>query len=125
MSKDPLTGNVIGAAIEVHKALGPGLLESAYQKCMEYELKQRGLDVRREVALPVRFKDLELEYGYRIDLLINDELVVETKTVEAFTEVHEAQILTYMKFGNFSKGLLLNFKVKKLADGIKRMALSS
>jgi GxxExxY protein len=125
LSKDPLTGNVIGAAIEVHKALGPGLLESAYQKCMEYELKQRGLDVRREVALPVRFKDLELEYGYRIDLLINDELVVETKTVEAFTEVHEAQILTYMKFGNFSKGLLLNFKVKKLADGIKRMALSS
>lgn len=73
----------------------------------------------------MRFKDLELEYGYRIDLLINDELVVETKTVEAFTEVHEAQILTYMKFGNFSKGLLLNFKVKKLADGIKRMALSS
>jgi len=125
LSKDPLTGNVIGAAIEVHKALGPGLLESAYQKCLEYELKQRGLDVRREVALPVRFKDLELEYGYRIDLLINDELVVETKTVEAFTEVHEAQILTYMKFGNFSKGLLLNFKVKKLADGIKRMALSS
>lgn len=125
MIKDPLTATVIGAAIEVHKALGPGLLESAYQKCLAYELEQRHLAVRREVALPIRFKELELEYGYRIDILVNDELVIETKKVEAFTEVHEAQILTYMKFGGFSKGLLLNFNVKKMTDGIKRMVLSS
>jgi len=125
MIKDPLTSTVIGAAIEVHKALGPGLLESAYQKCLAYELRQRNLAVRREVALPIRYKELELEYGYRIDILVNDKLVIETKKVEAFTEVHVAQILTYMKFGGFSKGLLLNFNVKKMTDGIKRMVLSS
>ena len=118
-----LTAKVIGAAIEVHKKLGPGLLETAYRKCLSYELRLQGLQVQEEIPLPIIYKEVHLDHGYRIDLLVNNELVLELKTVEALNDVHLAQILTYMKFGNFQKGLLINFHVKKLVDGVKRVVL--
>jgi GxxExxY protein len=120
--EDLLTKEVIGAAIEVHRHLGPGLLESSYQKCLHYELQNRGLAVKREVPLAIEYKDLLVENGYRIDLLVNDELVVETKTVDELNAIHLAQILTYLKFGGFKRGLLLNFKVLKMIDGIQRVS---
>ena len=116
---DKITGNIIGAAIEVHKALGPGLLESAYQECLFYELKALGYSVKKEVSLPIIYKDIRLDHGYRIDLLV-ENIVVEIKTVEQFTDVHSAQILTYMKLGDYPLGLLLNFNTKLLKNGIKR-----
>ncbi|MDN3668127.1 GxxExxY protein [Echinicola jeungdonensis] len=121
--EDQLTKEVIGAAIDIHKELGPGLLESAYQTCLGYELRSKGLEVKRELKLPVVYKELELDQGYRIDLLVNNKLVIETKTVEALNDVHLAQILTYMKFGNYRTGLLLNFHVKRMVEGIKRVVL--
>ncbi len=121
--EDNLTKEVIGAAIEVHRELGPGLLESAYQTCLEYLLLKKGMKVRRELYLPITFQTLKLDQGYKIDLLVNDELVIELKTVEAFNDVHLAQILTYMKFGGYKKGLLLNFDVKMMKHGIKRVSL--
>lgn len=123
MEKDPLTKEVIGAAIEVHKSLGPGLLESAYQRCLCYELRTRGFEVQMEIALPVIYKEIVLDQGYRIDLLVNDELVIETKTVEVLNDVHLAQILTYMRFGEYQKGLLMNFNVKRMTEGIRRVVL--
>ncbi len=115
-----LTSIVIGRAIEVHRTLGPGLLESAYQECLFYELQQERLFVEREKALPIMYKEIRLEHGYRLDLLIEGQLVVELKTVEALTDVHSAQILTYLKLGNFPLGLLINFQVKMLREGIRR-----
>ncbi len=120
---DELTRKIIGAAIEVHKILGPGLLETAYQRCLVHELKSQGFLVKTEVPLPIIYKEIEINQGYRIDILVNDEIVIELKTVEALNDVHLAQILTYMKFGNFQKGLLINFHVKKLVDGVKRVVL--
>jgi len=120
---DPLTQKVIGAAIEVHRHLGPGLLESAYQKCLEYELLNLGLPVVRELILPISYKQLTISKAYRIDLLVNNELVVETKTVEILNEIHLAQILTYLKFGNYKRGLLINFREKLLTSGIRRVSL--
>lgn len=117
---DILTGKIIGAAIEVHKNLGLGLLESAYQECLIYELKTKGLKVLKEIPLPIVYKDIILNHGYRIDLLVENEVVIELKTVEKFTDVHFAQILTYFKLGNFPKGLLINFHTKLLTTGIKR-----
>lgn len=117
---DKITENIIGAAIEVHKTLGPGLLESAYQACLFYELKNLGYSVIKEVSLPIVYKDIKLDHGYRIDLLVENKIVIELKTVEAFTDVHTAQILTYMKLGNFPLGLLFNFHTKLLKNGIKR-----
>ncbi|KAB7732082.1 GxxExxY protein [Rudanella paleaurantiibacter] len=117
-----LSSIVIGRAIEVHRALGPGLLESAYQECLAYELKQAGLYVEREKALPIVYKDVKLEHGYRLDLLIEKQLVVELKTVEFLTDVHTAQILTYLRLGEFPLGLLINFHVKMLKEGIRRFA---
>ncbi len=115
-----LTKTIIGAAIEVHKTLGPGLLESAYQNCLFHELTQQGLQVKKEIALPIIYKDIRLDHGYRIDLLVEDNIVLELKTVEYLTEVHEAQILTYLKLGNYPLGLLINFNTKLLKDGLKR-----
>jgi len=109
--------------MEVHSALGPGLLESAYQQCMAYELKERGLRVQKEVSVPVIYKDIRLDQGYRIDLLVNDELVIETKTVETLNDMHLAQMLTYLRFGHYRRGLLMNFNVKRLKEGIKRVVL--
>lgn len=115
-----LTQKIIGAAIEVHKTLGPGLLESAYQNCLFYELTQQGLQVKKEIALPIIYKGIRLDHGYRIDLLVEDDIVLELKTVEYLTDVHEAQILTYLKLGNYPLGLLINFHTKLLKDGLKR-----
>ncbi|WNH13318.1 GxxExxY protein [Thalassobellus suaedae] len=115
-----ITENIIGAAIEVHKALGPGLLESAYQECLFHELKSLGYSLKKEVVQPVIYKDIKLDHGYRIDLLVENKIVIELKTVEKFTDVHSAQILTYMKLGNYPLGLLLNFQTKLLKNGIKR-----
>lgn len=121
--RDPLTEQVIGAAIEVHRTLGPGLLESAYEECLCYELSQRGLVFQRQVALPVVYKTVELDCGYRIDLLVQERLIVELKTVEHLLPIHEAQLLTYMKLRGISTGLLLNFNVPLLKNGVKRLVL--
>lgn len=115
-----LSYRIIGCAIEVHKILGPGLLESAYQNCLIFELEKIGLKVEKEVSLPIIYKEIELNHGYRIDLLINDLIVIELKTVEELTEVHKAQILTYLKLGEFPLGLLINFHSKILKNNIKR-----
>ena len=121
-TEENLTTIVIGRAIDVHRALGPGLLESAYQECLSYELQQAGLYVEREKSLPIIYKDIRLEQGCRLDLLVEGELVVELKTVESLTNVHFAQILTYLRLGNFPLGLLINFNVKMLRDGMKRLS---
>jgi GxxExxY protein len=122
---DPLTEQVIGAAIEVHRSLGRGLLESAYEECLCFEFNERKLPFRRQVALPVEYKKVRLDCGYRIDLIIKDELIIEIKTVERLMPIHEAQLLTYLKLSGIGKGLLLNFNMPVLRDGIRRMALSS
>lgn len=111
---------IIGLAIEVHKQLGPGLLESAYQECLYYEIMNSGLIVEKQKALPIIYKDIKLDHGYRIDLLIENKIIIELKTVEAFTDVHFAQILTYLKLGNYPLGLLINFDSKILKNNIKR-----
>ncbi|MCF6223138.1 MAG: GxxExxY protein [Flavobacteriaceae bacterium] len=123
MDNNKLTEIIIGKAIEVHKHLGPGLLESAYQECLRYELVNEGLYVEKEKGLPIVYKELELNHGYRIDLLVENKVVLELKTVECFNDVHTAQILTYMKLGKYNLGLLLNFHVKLLKHGIKRFII--
>jgi GxxExxY protein len=120
MEDNKITEKIIGAAIEVHRNLGPGLLESAYQECLIYELESIGLKVKKELILPIIYKDLILEHGYRIDLLVENQIVLELKTVNKFTDVHSAQILTYMKLGTYPLGLLINFNTKLLKNGIKR-----
>ena len=117
---DVITYKIIGLAIEVHKQLGPGLLESAYQECLYYEIVNAGLTVETQKVLPIIYKDIKLDHGYRIDLLIENMIVIELKTVEAFTDVHFAQILTYLKLGNYPLGLLINFDSKILKNNIKR-----
>lgn len=119
-----LTEMIIGAAINVHRVLGPGSLESAYQECLLFELRSIGLSVTKEIALPIIYRDIKLDHGYRIDLLVENKVVIEIKTVEAFTDVHTAQILTYMKLGNYPIGLLFNFHTKLLKDGIKRFIIN-
>jgi len=121
MTENELSKIIIGAAIEVHKVLGPGLLESAYQECLFSELKNVGLKVVKEEPMPIVFKDVHLDHGYRIDLLVEDKVVIEIKTVEAFTDVHFAQVLTYLRLGEYKLGLLINFNVKLLKNGIKRI----
>jgi GxxExxY protein len=116
-----LTGEIIGAAIEVHRELGPGLLESAYEECLCHELSLRRVGFQRQVPLPVVYKGVRLDCGYRIDLLVDDRIVVELKTVDRVLPVHEAQLLTYLKLYHRQIGLLMNFNVPVLKDGIKRM----
>ncbi len=123
MSEDEISRIVIGCAIEVHKNLGPGLLESAYQECLCYELKKKGLKIQKEKALPIIYKDIKLDQGYRIDILVENKVVIELKTVECFTDVHAAQILTYLKLGEYKLGLLINFHVSLLKNGIKRFIM--
>ncbi len=120
-TENELSNIIIGSAIEVHRQLGPGLLESAYQECLYFELKSQGLNVVKEKPMPIVYKDVKLDHGYRLDLLVNNRVVIEIKTVEAFTEVHTAQVLTYLKLGNYKLGLLLNFYVSSLKSGIKRI----
>ena len=121
--RDPLTEKVIGSAIEVHRILGPGLLESAYQRCLLQELRQQGLSAESEVPMPVRYKDELLDCGYRADLLVEQALILELKAVEEIPPIHEAQILTYMKLSGIHLGLLINFHQSRLVDGIKRFIL--
>ena len=121
MELNKLSEIVIGAAIEVHKRLGPGLLESVYQQCLVYELKLKGLDVLTEVKLPIQYKELRLSEGYRLDLLVNDRLVVELKAVDKLNSVFTAQLLSYLKMGGYPLGLLINFNVPVLKQGIKRI----
>jgi len=116
-----ITEAIIGAAIEVHRHLGPGLLESAYEECLCQELMLRNIPFKRQFPLPVSYKGKDLDCGYRIDLLVNDEVVVELKAVENLLPIHEAQTLTYMKLGGWHVGLLLNFNVPILKSGIKRL----
>ena len=118
-----LTDKIIGAAIEVHKYLGPGLLESAYETCLAYELNALGLKVEQQKPLPVIYKDIFLDHGYRIDLLVEGTVIVELKTVEEITDVHKAQILSYLKFSGCKTGLLINFNVALLKNGIQRFKL--
>lgn len=115
------SGQVIRAAIAVHSALGPSLLESAYETCLAYELRCMGLDVRCQVPMPVTYRGIRLDAGYRIDLLVEDRLVVELKTVAQLLPVHEAQLLSYLKLSGRHVGLLVNFHVPRLRDGIRRM----
>lgn len=119
--ENELSNIIIGCAIEVHKQLGPGLLESAYRECLSYELTKAGLRVIKEKPLPVVYKEVKLDHGYRIDILVEDKVVIEIKTVEAFTDVHTAQLLTYLRLGNYKLGLLLNFYVSVMKSGIKRV----
>ena len=121
--RDPLTKRVIGLAIEVHRALGPGLLESAYEECLCFELAQYGIPLRRQVPLAVVYKSVRLDCGYRMDIVIGDRLVVELKTVEKLLPVHDAQLLTYLKLCGLRTGLLLNFNTPVLKDGIRRLVL--
>ena len=123
MEFDELSRRVIGCAIEVHRNLGPGLLESTYRQCLAYELSHAGLSFQMEVLLPVRYKETLLNCGYRIDLLVNGDLVVEAKSVETLLPIHHAQILTYMRVSKVPLGLLINFNVTKLQNGLKRFVL--
>lgn len=123
MEINELTREVIGAAIEVHRALGPGLLESAYEECLCHELGLRALRFERQKSLPIVFKEVKLDCGYRLDLLVSNSVIVEIKAVEVLLPVHEAQILTYLKVGGCKVGLLINFNVPVLRDGIKRIVL--
>ncbi|WP_233530472.1 GxxExxY protein [Gelidibacter salicanalis] len=121
--ENELSNKIIGCAIEVHKQLGPGLLESAYKECLLHELLLHGLNVQKEKPMPIIYKDVKLDHGYRIDLLVENKVVIEIKTVEGFTDVHLAQVITYLKLGNYKLGLLLNFHVTTLRNGIKRVVL--
>lgn len=122
--RDSLTERVIGLAIEVHRHLGSGLLESAYEQCLCYELKESGVCFRRQVPLPVRYKSMSLEGGYRIDLLVDDRLILELKTVDRLLPIHDAQLLTYLRLAKLPTGLLLNFNVPALKDGLRRLVIS-
>lgn len=121
MTENELATKVIGICIEVHNALGPGLLESAYQECLYYKLSTSGLFVEREKRMPLVFEEVKLECGYRIDLLVEGILVIELKSVESLNDVHLAQTLTYLKLGNYKLGLLINFNVALLKNGIRRV----
>lgn len=114
---------VVDAAIKVHTALGPGLLESTYQACLTQELRLRGFEVRTEVGLPVVYEGIKLDVGYRIDILVEDAVVVEVKSVDAIAPIHQAQVLSYLKLSEKSLGLLINFNVVHLKDGIKRFVM--
>jgi len=117
---DSLSGVVIGCAIEVHRHLGPGLLESAYEQCLARELSLKGIPFRLQVPLPVHYKGMNLDCGYRMDLLVGEQLIVELKSVDKLNNIHEAQLITYMKLANIKTGLLMNFNCEILKSGIKR-----
>ena len=124
MTDEQVFKKILDCAFTVHSALGPGLLESSYEECLFYELQQAGLKVEKQKALPLIYKEVKLDAGYRIDLLVENKVIVELKAIEGnFQDVHYAQILTYMKLANIRLGLLINFNVKSLKNGIKRMIL--
>ena len=119
-----LTSKIIGCAIEVHKTLGPGLLESAYEECLSYELRNANLKIEQQKALPVVYKEIRLDCGYRIDILVENTVIVELKSVDVLNPVHEAQILTYLKFSGKKIGLLMNFNVTLLKNGLKKYVMN-
>jgi GxxExxY protein len=123
MDLNELTGIIIGCAIEVHKNLGPGLLKSAYEECLSFELKQKGLMIEKQYPVPIVYKEIKLDYGYRIDVLVENTVVLELKVVDAINPVHEAQILTYMKLAGKPIGLLINFNISILKEGIRRFKI--
>lgn len=123
MEFDELSKRVIGCALEVHRTLGPGLLESTYEQCLAYELSCAKLPFQLQVALPVNYKGVQLDCGYRIDVLVDGKLILELKSVEALLPIHEAQLVTYMKLARIPTGLLINFNVRLLKQGIKRFVL--
>ncbi len=122
MNENELSSIIIGMAIEVHQSLGPGLLESAYKECLCYRLQKEGILVEKEKPMPLVFEEVKLECGYRIDILVERKVVIEIKSVEALNDVHFAQTLTYMKLGGYKLGLLINFNVLLLKEGIRRIA---
>lgn len=122
MTENEISSKVIGAAIEVHKHLGPGLLESSYETCLAFELKQQGLEIKCQVALPVFYKGMKLEAGYRIDILVENKVILEIKAVDFLAEIHTAQLLTYLKLTGLKLGLLINFNSVRVVDGLKRIA---
>ncbi len=121
MTENELSDKIIGCAIQVHKSLGPGLLESAYLECLYYELKLIGLKVEKQKLLPLIYKEVKLDVGYRLDLLVENIVVIELKSVEALNEIHVAQVITYLKLSGCKLGLLMNFNVLRLVDGLKRL----
>ena len=121
MHENEIANIVIGCALDIHKSLGPGLLESAYQQCLYYKLQKEGLKVQKEKPMPLVYEEVHLDCGYRIDLLVEDKLVIEIKSVEALKNIHMAQTLTYMKLGDYKLGLLINFNVNMLKQGVKRV----
>ena len=121
MTERELTEKVIGCAIEVHRLLGPGLLESTYQQCLAHELMLNAIPFRLEAPLPVDYKGAKLDCGYRLDMVVDEQLIVELKAVDQITGLHQAQLMTYMKLSKVSLGLLINFNVTRLVDGVKRM----
>jgi GxxExxY protein len=121
MDIEEIASKIVNAAIKVHTFLGPGLLESAYQKCIEYELKKDGLRVECEVVLPIVYEKIKIDAGYRIDMIVEGSVIVEHKTVEKIMPIHEAQLLTYLKMKNCKLGFLLNWNVPRMKNGIKRM----
>ena len=116
-----ITENIIGAAIDVHRALGPGLLESAYETCLAFELRQRAMKVEQQRPLPVIYRDVRLDCGYRLDLLVEDAVIVEVKAVDHLAPIHEAQLLSYLRLSGCRVGLLVNFNVRVLKDGLRRV----
>lgn len=123
LEKGELTKQILNCAFKVHSKLGPGLLESAYQACLKYEMEKLGFEVKPEVPVPLIYEEIKLECGYRIDLLVEDQVILELKTVEQITDVHKAQVLSYLKFSGYRVGLLLNFKTKSLVKGIHRFII--
>ncbi len=121
MTENEISKEIIDASLKVHKALGPGLLESAYEGCLEYELKKKKLFVEKQKALPVIYDDIKIDLGYRIDLLVENKVVIELKAVDKIAPIHEAQLLSYLKLSGLKLGLLMNFNVMLLKDGVKRM----
>jgi GxxExxY protein len=122
MQLNDITESIIGSAIKVHRVLGPGLLESTYEVCLAHELSKQGIAVRTQAALPVVYDGLRLDAGYKIDMLVGDQVIVELKAVERLMPIHEAQLLSYLKLSGKRLGLLINFNVKLLRDGIRRLA---
>lgn len=121
MLENEITSKIIGCAIKVHKTIGPGLLESAYEECLFYELKKEGLRVNRQVAIPLIYEDLKVDCAYRADLIVEDQIILELKSVESISEIHLAQTITYLKLTKCKVGLLINFNVTRLIDGLKRV----
>jgi GxxExxY protein len=121
MNENQIAAAVVDAAFKIHTTLGPGLLESVYESTLEYELRKRGLSVRRQISLPVYYEGLKLELGYRVDLIVGDKVIIEIKSIEALAPIHKRQLLTYLRLANMRLGLLINFNVERVKDGIQRV----